>query len=84
MGSQPETGNLVCSFCGKSQAQVARLIAGPTVHICDQCAVLCMEILTDHGPLNLRAGYWAFLFLSKLLWPISRLLQPSLWKENSN
>jgi ATP-dependent Clp protease ATP-binding subunit ClpX len=36
-----------CSFCGKEQAKVNRLIAGPGVHICDECVVLCNGILAD-------------------------------------
>lgn len=35
-----------CSFCGKSQAEVGRLIAGPGVHICDQCVDLCHSLIT--------------------------------------
>jgi hypothetical protein len=38
-----------CSFCGKRQDQVRRLIAGPGVWICNQCVVLCVEILADSG-----------------------------------
>ena len=38
---------LKCSFCGKSQDQVRRLIAGPGVYICDECIELCSEIITD-------------------------------------
>jgi ATP-dependent Clp protease ATP-binding subunit ClpX len=38
---------LMCSFCGKSQRQVRRLIAGPGVYICDECVYLCCEILDD-------------------------------------
>ena len=38
---------LTCSFCGKSQDQVRRLIAGPGVYICDECIELCSEIITD-------------------------------------
>ncbi len=38
---------LRCSFCGKSQDQVRRLIAGPGVYICDECIELCSEIITD-------------------------------------
>lgn len=38
---------LYCSFCGKNQHEVRRLIAGPTVFICDECVVLCMGIVTD-------------------------------------
>ncbi len=36
-----------CSFCGKKQGEVARLIAGPTVYICNECVVLCMDILDE-------------------------------------
>ena len=35
---------LYCSFCGKSQHEVRKLIAGPTVFICDECVELCMDI----------------------------------------
>ena len=38
---------LYCSFCGKSQYEVRKLISGPTVFICDQCVVLCVGILID-------------------------------------
>jgi hypothetical protein len=34
-----------CGFCGKSQHEVAKLIAGPTVHICDECVDLCHDIV---------------------------------------
>lgn len=36
-----------CSFCGKSQDEVAKLIAGPDVHICDECIALCNDIIRD-------------------------------------
>jgi ClpX C4-type zinc finger/Glyoxalase superfamily protein len=42
-------GPLHCSFCGKSQHEVAALIAGPTVHICDECVGLCDNILEDQA-----------------------------------
>lgn len=38
---------LYCSFCGKSQYEVDKLIAGPTVFICDECVVLCMDIIFE-------------------------------------
>ena len=38
---------LYCSFCGKSQHEVRKLIAGPTVFICDECVELCMEIIRE-------------------------------------
>ena len=42
-----------CSFCGKSEHEVRKLIAGPTVFICDECVVLCMDIIkaADKGVL---------------------------------
>ena len=43
-----ETGDLLkCSFCGKSQKQVKKLIAGPGVYICDECIELCNEIIEE-------------------------------------
>lgn len=49
-GSGDGTENLHCSFCGKSQREVKKLIAGPTsVYICDECVDLCNEILEDEG-----------------------------------
>jgi len=38
-----------CSFCGKSQEQVKKLVAGPGVFICDRCIVLCNEVIAQ-GP----------------------------------
>jgi ATP-dependent Clp protease ATP-binding subunit ClpX len=42
-------GVLHCSFCGKSQDEVRKLIAGPTVYICDECIELCNEIITEEA-----------------------------------
>ena len=39
--------DLVCSFCGKSQEEVKKLIAGPSVYICDECIELCNEIIEE-------------------------------------
>ena len=36
-----------CSFCGKTQDQVRRIVAGPGVYICDECILLCQEIVAD-------------------------------------
>lgn len=41
------TGTLYCSFCGKSQREVKKLIAGPSVYICDECIDLCNDIITE-------------------------------------
>ena len=40
---------LYCSFCGKSQHEVRKLIAGPTVFICDECVELCMDIIKQEN-----------------------------------
>jgi ATP-dependent Clp protease ATP-binding subunit ClpX len=42
-------GSLVCSFCGKGQREVKKLIAGPTVYICDECIDLCNDIIAEEG-----------------------------------
>ncbi len=47
-GSDKDSKNtLYCSFCGKSQHEVRKLIAGPTVFICDECVELCMDIIRE-------------------------------------
>ena len=46
--SRKETfGSLTCSFCGKSQREVKKLIAGPSVYICDECIELCNDIIAE-------------------------------------
>ena len=40
-----DADNLFCSFCGKSQSEISKLIAGPGVYICDECVRLCNDIL---------------------------------------
>ena len=42
-------GNLFCSFCGKNQDEVRKLIAGPSVYICDECIELCNDIITEEN-----------------------------------
>jgi len=41
-----------CSFCGKNETQVRRIVAGPGIYICDQCVYLCEEILKEEEILN--------------------------------
>ena len=38
-----------CSFCGKSQHEVRKLIAGPSVYVCDECVLLCNDIINEEG-----------------------------------
>jgi len=47
---------LYCSFCGKSQHEVKKLIAGPSVFICDECIELCNDIIRDEAPAESPVG----------------------------
>ena len=48
MGKKEDSNdNLFCSFCGKNQKEVKKLIAGPAVYICDECIQLCSEIIEE-------------------------------------
>ncbi len=51
MADKPSSGDklLYCSFCGKSQHEVRKLIAGPSVFICDECIELCNDIIREEG-----------------------------------
>src|ERR1700689_829662 len=54
MSKSTDTKNtLYCSFCGKSQHEVRKLIAGPTVFICDECVELCMDIIREEHKTHL-------------------------------
>jgi hypothetical protein len=54
-GPEPSS-TLYCSFCGKSQHDVRKLVAGPKVFICDECVELCNEIIGNEEILNLLAA----------------------------
>jgi len=47
MNKKNEKDSLFCSFCGKNQKEVKKLIAGPTVFVCDECVELCMDIIKE-------------------------------------
>src|SRR5690606_24989912 len=47
MGRYDDKKQIKCSFCGKNQDQVRRLVAGPGVYICDECIDLCQEIIDE-------------------------------------
>ena len=49
-------GQLTCSFCGKAQEEVKKLIAGPAVYICDECIELCRDIIAEEAQLDEPAG----------------------------
>jgi ATP-dependent Clp protease ATP-binding subunit ClpX len=52
-GGSDSKNALYCSFCGKSQHQVSKLIAGPTVYICNECVELCMDIVSEENKSSL-------------------------------
>ncbi len=49
---QPPASNVSCSFCGKTQREVKRMVAGPEVYICNDCVRLCMDIIHDDMPVS--------------------------------
>jgi ATP-dependent Clp protease ATP-binding subunit ClpX len=53
VGTSDSKNTLYCSFCGKSQHEVRKLIAGPTVFICDECVELCMDIIREENKSSL-------------------------------
>ncbi len=63
-----EKGQLKCSFCGKNQEQVKKLVAGPSVYICDECIELCNEIIDEE--LNFEEEF-----------TVEEILKPSEIKE---
>ena len=56
MSKSDNNSTLYCSFCGKSQHEVKKLIAGPTVFICDECVELCMDIIKEEHKQNSSKG----------------------------
>ena len=52
MNKKSEKDSLFCSFCGKNQKEVKKLIAGPTVFVCDECVELCMDIIKEDNKNN--------------------------------
>ncbi len=64
------SGQLTCSFCGKTQEEVKKLIAGPAVYICDECIELCKDIIAEEAKLEEASGAG-----------ISKLPRPSEVKE---
>lgn len=52
MSQEERSGHLTCSFCGKQQEEVKKLIAGPSVYICDECIELCKDIIAEEARLE--------------------------------
>jgi ATP-dependent Clp protease ATP-binding subunit ClpX len=70
MKRRDDDANLSCSFCGKSQREVKKLIAGPTVYICDECIELCNDIIAEEYGQEEAAA------------PVSRVPKPHEIKES--
>ena len=56
LSNNDSKNTLYCSFCGKSQHEVRKLIAGPTVFICDECVELCNDIIKEESKSALGKG----------------------------
>lgn len=58
MSKEPERKDVCCSFCGKSQNEVKKLIAGPGVYICDECIELCYDLVDEEiGEIDLSTSF---------------------------
>ena len=67
-----ESGNLSCSFCGKGQKEVRKLIAGPTVYICDECIELCNDIIEEDRVSCRRIGFYGAKLINKSVKTLQR------------
>jgi ClpX C4-type zinc finger len=56
MAQSERRGRSRCSFCGRSEENVGKLITGQSACICDECVVLCFEVLTAEGPPSSGSG----------------------------
>ncbi len=56
MSKYDENKQIRCSFCGKPQSQVTRLVAGPGVYICDECVQICLDIINEGNKSEAAAG----------------------------
>lgn len=64
--AEDHKNTLYCSFCGKSQHEVKKLIAGPTVFVCDECVHLCFDIIAEGEDRTTTYGYALETFLRSL------------------
>ena len=64
-----------CSFCGKSAEQVSRLVAGPGVHICDECVGLANSVIEEYrdNPVEVRLPLWESMADEEMLHHIPRV-----------
>ena len=69
--AKKEDQSIRCSFCGKRETQVERLIAGPGVYICSECVQACTELLSDNSMVDNRVSF------------VSRSTCPRQWKSRN-
>src|SRR5260370_739716 len=78
---------LLCSFCGKSQRQVKKLIAGPGVYICDECIDLCNEIideeLTTPAQLDIKKAETGIIYIDEVDKIARKADNPSITRDVS-
>jgi len=51
-----QIGKLRCSFCGRSEDEVSKLVAGPKAYICDECVAIAVRIMKEHSSSDVPAG----------------------------
>jgi len=67
---------LACSFCGRGEADVAKLVAGPKVYICDRCVALAGQIMAGRSGDELQASEFRPTFLQRVLSRVGRAREP--------
>jgi hypothetical protein len=74
-GSESSAEPVRCSFCGKAYSEVGRLIAGPGVHICDECVGLAESIIQEYQdkPVEVRLPVWGSLSDEEMLGHVPRV-----------
>ena len=70
MSKNEETKQIRCSFCGRTESQVERLISGPNAFICNECVMLCVDIIEDAAAheeyFDALAGFWLVVCVDRL------------------
>ena len=75
---------LACSFCGRSEAEVAKLVAGPKVYICDECVALASRIMNGDGPNRLATHLARPGFVQRLRGDLRRFLEGDYLQRSLN
>ena len=72
-----------CSFCGKTQAQVRKIIVGPNAYICDECVEMCVDIINESCPpsqiFEKESGLPKPLQISKMNMLLGKMMRKKFW-----